>query len=355
MGPIKQTEQIALKQVISDVETYLNTYLKTQEVEAKKLNTDYADLWRVITEVNGAGGKRIRPYMTVLAYKAFGGTDYESVLPIASAMELLHCAMLIHDDVIDRDYVRRGKPNVAGQYYKKYEGNDDRSHLAASAAIIAGDLLISSAYQIVLESDFDAEQKLLAHKIIGDAIFEVCGGELMDTEAVIYQPDQVNSLKIAELKTAGYSFDAPLRMGATLAGASDELIKTLSDYARSVGVAFQLTDDMLGVFGDESVTGKPEGSDLKEAKRTYLLQRTLKNLSGRDLDEFKSLVGRDLNRSELERARVLIKESRAVDEADSIIEAQISLAAKSIEKLSFEPNVNEEFEKLMKKSVKRSF
>ena len=355
MGPIKQTAQFALNQVIQDVEDYLNVYLKSQLDEARRLNPDYAELWKVIIDVNGAGGKRIRPYMTVLSYKAFGGTNYKSILPIASAMELLHCAMLIHDDIIDRDYVRRGKPNVAGQYYKKYAGNDDRAHLAASAAIIAGDLLISSAYQIVLESDFDAEQKLLAHKIIGEAIFEVCGGELMDTEAVIYQPDQVNSLKIAELKTAGYSFDAPLRMGAILAGATDGSVKTLSDYARSVGVAFQLTDDMLGVFGDESVTGKPEGSDLKEAKRTYLLQRTLKNLQGNERVEFEALVGRELSRAELEQARNLMKKSGAVEEADSIINAQISLASKSIEKLSFESDVNDEFEKLMKKSVKRAF
>lgn len=355
MGPIKQTEQFALKKVISDVENYINTYLNSQLEEAKKINSDYAHLWEVIIDVNGAGGKRIRPYMTVLAYKAFGGTNYESILPVASAMELLHCAMLIHDDVIDRDYIRRGKPNVAGQYYKKYQGNDDRSHLAASAAIIAGDLLISSAYQIVLESDFDAEQKLIAHKIIGEAIFEVCGGELMDTEAVIYEPDEVNSLKIAELKTAGYSFDAPLRMGAILAGASEDSVKTLSDYARSVGVAFQLTDDMLGVFGDESVTGKPEGSDLKEAKRTYLLQRTLKNLQSEEREDFDKLVGRDLSRSELEQARDLMKKSGAVEEADSIINAQISLASKAIEKLNFETEDNDEFEKLMKKSVKRSF
>ena len=355
MGPIKQTAQFALNQVIQDVEDYLNVYLKSQLDEARRLNPDYAELWEVIIDVNGAGGKRIRPYMTVLSYKAFGGTNYKSILPIASAMELLHCAMLIHDDIIDRDYVRRGKPNVAGQYYNKYAGNDDRAHLAASAAIIAGDLLISSAYQIVLESDFDAEQKLLAHKIIGEAIFEVCGGELMDTEAVIYQPDQVNSLKIAELKTAGYSFDAPLRMGAILAGATDGSVKTLSDYARSVGVAFQLTDDMLGVFGDESVTGKPEGSDLKEAKRTYLLQRTLKNLQGNERVEFEALVGRELSRAELEQARNLMKKSGAVEEADSIINAQISLASKSIEKLSFESDVNDEFEKLMKKSVKRAF
>lgn len=355
MGPIKQTEQFALTQVISDVETYLDGFLNSQLDLAKKMNPDYARLWQVIIDVNSAGGKRIRPYMTMLAYKAFGGSDYKSVLPIASAMELLHCAMLVHDDIIDRDYVRRGKPNVAGQYYKKYEGNVDRSHLAASAALIAGDLLISAAFQVVLESDLDAEQKLVAHRIVGEAIFEVCGGELMDTEAVIYEPDQVNSLKIAELKTAGYSFDAPLRLGAMLAGADGDSIKTLSQYARAVGVAFQLTDDMLGVFGDESVTGKPEGSDLKEAKRTYILQRTLKNLKGQDKEEFNGLIGREITRNELKRARDLMKQCGAVDEAESIIQAQISLATKALEKLNFDPEINEEFEKLIKKSVNRAY
>ena len=355
MGPTKQTEQFALTQVISDVEHYLNSYLHKQLDEAKRLNSDYANLWEVIIDLNAAGGKRIRPYMTMLSYRAFGGVEYKAVLPIASAMELLHCAMLVHDDIIDRDYVRRGKPNIAGQYFQKYQGNEDRSHLAASVALIAGDLLISAAYQVVLESDLSAEQKLVAHKIIGEAIFEVCGGELMDIEAVIYRPDEVNSLKIAELKTAGYSFDAPLRMGAKLAGASEGAINNLSNYARSVGVAFQLTDDLLGVFGDESVTGKPEGSDLKEAKRTYLLQRTLKNLHGEDKNEFEKLVGRDIDRQELERARDLMKQSGAVDEADSIIEAQISLATKALEKLNFDSDDRNEFEKLIKKSIKRAF
>lgn len=343
----------ATDKTIADIEKIIDRHIDEQKSRAVKISPEYARLWGAMAECHSAGGKRLRPYMAMLAYEAFGGQDYNAMLPVASAAEILHLALLVHDDIIDRDTFRRGRLNIAGQYQKTYSQSPDNQHLATSAAIIAGDLLISSSYQIILGSKFDADKKLAAIELMGDTIFEVCGGELHDFEGVLYSPQEVDSIKVAELKTAGYSFDAPLKLGGLMAGADSESIKTLSEFACSVGIAYQMSDDLIGALGDEAVTGKPSDSDLAEGKRTYLLQRSLINLNDGDRSELEGLIGRQLNNKELSRPRELIISSGGVDEVESLIKTKLSEASRALAKLKFTPSINTKFEILMEKAVER--
>lgn len=265
--------------VRNDINDFLKLHYEQQRMRADSVHSDYGFLWEAMAAQSRAGGKRFRPYLCVLAYEALGGSNYSHILPICASLELLHAAVLIHDDVIDRDYVRHNERNVAGTYLQHYgmllDDESEIKHFAHSAAILSGDLLISDAYQLIISSTLTAEQRLRAAELVGEAIYAVSAGELLDTEAALYPPDYADSLKIAELKTALYSCSIPLAIGGMLAGAGIDEQQALREIGRGLGIAFQLADDLLGVFGSELLTGKSVIGDLREGKRTYLLQRTL--------------------------------------------------------------------------------
>ena len=257
---------------------FLRQFFEHKVTESTALDASYGRLWRATGKLTLAGGKRLRPYLTVLAYRAFGGSDDAAVLPVAAAQELLHSCLLIHDDIIDRDYLRYGTANVAGQYREIYAAaglaQSEADHYSASAALLAGDLLLSSAYEVVNESTLPAADKLAVQRSLQRSMFLVAGGELLDSESTFTPQSITTTRTIARLKTASYSFEGPLTCGAALAGASGRQLEALQAAGTDLGIAYQMYDDLLGVFGGER-TGKPTTSDLAEGKRTLLLQQTL--------------------------------------------------------------------------------
>lgn len=259
------------------VNAYLLAYCRRETERAAALHPNYKRLWDTISAHIEGGGKRLRPYLVVMAYEAFGGADRKSIIQVAAAWELIHVAMLMHDDIIDRDYTRHGHPNVAGQYleyYKSVPDDANRRHHANSSALLAGDLLISAAYSQLLECNFSPDQTIRGCDLLHEAIFTVVGGELLDVEASVIHveiPPQV----IAEAKTASYSLVGPLLTGASLAGASEDTKTRLRELGLVLGVGFQYVDDVLGIFGDEAVIGKSVLSDLEEGKRTFVVAEAL--------------------------------------------------------------------------------
>lgn len=255
----------------------------------------YAALWQSVSALFHAGGKRFRPYMTLLSFQAFSDAPLESAVPAAAGQELLHLAMLIHDDIIDRDYVRYGIDNVTAAFLKEYDAliqqDDDRLHYAQSAAILAGDLLLSEAYLLVSQTDLPAERILEAQKVLGNAVFGVVGGELLDTEAAFKKVASAHPLVIAEHKTASYSFVSPLLMGASLAGAHAAQKKALATLGQTLGIAYQIRDDIIGVFGDESVTGKSAEGDIREGKRTLLIDEFYRQANPEQREAFDHRFG----------------------------------------------------------------
>ncbi|WP_345803067.1 polyprenyl synthetase family protein [Microbacterium sp. AZCO] len=225
------------------------------------------------------GGKRFRPALVAASFQAFGGDPLDTpvLYPIAAAFELLHTAFVVHDDVIDHDTVRRGIPNIAGEFRERarLRGADasGAALLGDAAAILAGDLLLHEACRLVALADVAPVRREALLALLDDAVFVSAAGELADVEHAVSpewaEPDAL--LNAAHDKTAVYSFTAPLCAGAVLAGADHAAIAALERAGSRLGLAFQLVDDLIGAFGSSDQAGRESGGDLREAKRTPLV------------------------------------------------------------------------------------
>lgn len=305
--------RLSLEQTKQLTNDFLNDYITQKIKQSDKLNRRYGLLWRSVSKLVETGGKRFRPYMSILAYQAFSGKDASSIIPIVSSQELLHLSLLIHDDIIDRDLVRYGIDNISGQYQKTYSefvhNTEELDHYSDSAALLAGDLLISSSYELLVTNSPNDKIKELV-KVFEEAIFFVAGGELLDTESAFISENI--ALTTNELKTAHYSFVAPLLIGAILAGADSKSKTTIKEVAILIGTAYQLVDDEIGLFGDQKITGKTNYGDISEGKKTFMIEQFNELANQNDKNEFEKYFGnRDLQHHEAVMARELIVKSGA--------------------------------------------
>ena len=333
-------------------------YFQTNIAAAKLISNDYARLWEELYRLFQSGGKRLRPKMTYITYAAYGGQDIDAIAPIAAAQELLHLSLLIHDDVIDRDYRRYGVLNITGSYKEHYDnlGLDDttKTHYAQGAAILGGDLLISGAYQLIASSKISPELKEQVNTVLGRAIFEVAGGELLDTESAFRPKNEIDSLAIARYKTAGYSFIGPLLSGALLAGASKEQCDVVRDFATNLGIAYQLQDDILGVYGDENETGKSSISDIVEGKHTFLVDSFYALTSQEQVLEFNKYFGnKDASREQIDIVKQLIVISGALDLTQKKLNEYESFARENLDQMDISSDSKATFEDLITQSLKR--
>lgn len=228
----------------------------------------------------GADGKRLRPALVVAAFRSFDGaatSEPAAVWQVAAAFELLHTGFVVHDDLIDRDLERRGRPNVAGRFRDRALGfgatDAEATIVADAAAVLAGDLLLFEATRLIATTPIAAEVRTALFEILDHAILVSAAGELADVEnaAQADVPQTETLLGAAHDKTAAYSFEAPLLAGAALAGASPAARDALASAAADLGLAFQLVDDLIGTFGTRRQAGREPGADLREAKRTPLI------------------------------------------------------------------------------------
>lgn len=238
-----------------------------------------ATLWRHIAEAM-QGGKRTRPMLVHLGYQVVGECRDERAIEVGCAFELLHTALVIHDDIIDQDFMRRGQPTLSAHYrdiaLDQGKPVAAAEHIGNAAALLAGDVLIAKAIQVLQEAcgRLDRGQQIL--ETFHTAIQHSAAGELDDVlfSGRIASASLDEVLRMHRLKTAAYSFEAPLVVGALLAGANEDLVIRLSRFANLLGSCYQIIDDVLGTFGDASQTGKPNDSDLREGKVTVLIALT---------------------------------------------------------------------------------
>ena len=258
------------------VEDALQRFFNEAKLRAVSVNATYLGLWEALERAT-AGGKRSRPRLVMLAYRQLGGTDFCSAAALAASYELLHSALIIHDDVVDRDFVRRGIPNVSGHYRNRALRTGvspvTAEHAGVSAGVLAGDLALSGAYRLLRSMEVPVALRQRLDDILDDAIFSSVGGEVLDIEfsRTAVMPSIEDITKTAHQKTSVYSFEAPLQAGAVLAAAPEPVVTALTSFGRYAGIAYQLADDVRGVFGKESLTGKTNWGDLREGKRTALL------------------------------------------------------------------------------------
>jgi geranylgeranyl pyrophosphate synthase len=339
------------------VNRMLSAYFENQVLKAEGIDTSFARLWRTIQQVSEAGGKRLRPNLVMLGYAASGGTDFKSILPVATAQELLHQSLLIHDDIIDRDLMRHSELNVAGHMNTSYrELTVDHEHYASSAAILAGDLLITGAYQMVIEAQLDSDRKITIMHYMSDAYYDAGAGELMDTESIMRCAQDSDVIKIATYKTASYSFVGPLVCGAALGyKATPNLSAGLRSFGENLGIAYQLRDDVLGVFGNQNETGKSVLSDIREGKHTLLVQNALKAASKAQKAELSAALGNmQLTPEAAHRVAQIMRETRALAKTEMTIQQFIKEAQQALASLNLDPGLEAEAKKLIESVTARN-
>ncbi|MRG59819.1 polyprenyl synthetase family protein [Agromyces sp. CFH 90414] len=317
---------------LAAVEGFLARFFDEQVGRAGTHGPSYRQLWSAARDA-ASGGKRIRPRLLLAAHRAYAGTsgpdpDHAAVAA-AAAFELLHTAFLMHDDVIDHDEVRRGRPNVTGRFaaIARAGGANARSarDFGEASAILAGDLLISAAHRLVAGLDVPEARRAALLDLVDECVFLAAAGEHADVRfALEGTPAAGEILAMVEHKTASYSFSAPLQAGALLAGAGGVAVGRLGDIGRDLGVAFQLRDDVLGVFGEEALTGKTAIGDLREGKQTLLVAHASTDASW-------SVVAGDFGRADLDEARAaairsVIVASGALERVERLIAARCRAA-----------------------------
>jgi geranylgeranyl diphosphate synthase type II len=240
------------------------------------LGFGYRRLWATLADAT-EGGKRVRRALFAASYQAWGGNHAASAAAVGAAIELLHTAFVVHDDVIDEDDVRRGRPNVSGVHAQQaLSGGVDAARArqyGAAAGILAGDLALAAALRAVATCP---APRAVVHELLDlfDSVLHItAAGELADVRLSLglEHPTLEEALTVQERKTSVYSFALPLQAGAVLAGAPQTARDGGGEVGRSLGIAFQLVDDLLGVFGDDAETGKSTLNDLRSGKQTPLI------------------------------------------------------------------------------------
>ncbi len=254
---MKKTKQIEKNAKI--VNKFLNSKLKGNP---KKL---YDAAGHLIIH----GGKRLRPYMVIRSCQILGGKVSKAMLA-ASAVEMVHNFTLVHDDIMDNDDMRHGVPTV----HKKF---------GMPVAILAGDVLFSKAFQIITESKLSANANTKLVSRLSKACVDVCEGQLLDVKMAEEKkiPTQAEYITMISKKTAAL-FDVSCAMGAICATNKSNDISNLSSFGKNLGIAFQITDDLIGVMGDPKVTKKPVGNDLREGKKSLPILMAIKSAKGKN-------------------------------------------------------------------------
>lgn len=223
------------------------------------------------------GGKRLRPRLVAEVHDALGGRRPAAVIGAAAAVELLHTAFVVHDDLIDGDDLRRGRPSVPGRFraaaLAQDAGSSAAGAYATAGAVLAGDLALSGAWRTFAGLDIPAPLHGRLIGLVGQALATSAAGELADVRLTIGDqwPTAEEVLELAARKTAAYSFVLPMAVGALLAGAEDHVVDLIARAGRSFGIAYQLYDDLAGMFDSTEVSGKDARGDLREGKLTLLM------------------------------------------------------------------------------------
>ena len=257
----------------------LRAYLTERRSECAYMGADYGELTAALEEFVLRGGKRLRPAFAYWGWRAVAenpdDSDEKQALRLFSALELLHACALVHDDVIDASATRRGLPTVHRLFSEKHRAHDwhgNPDQFGLSAAILLGDLALVWADDIVATVGLPVEAYHRVHRIWGAIRTEVLGGQYLDIVAEASGAESVASaMTVNVYKTASYTISRPLQLGVAAAADRPDVQTAFHELGTNLGVAFQLRDDVLGVFGDPVITGKPSGDDLRSGKRTVLL------------------------------------------------------------------------------------
>lgn len=280
------------------------TVLSARVAEALETDVLFSEeLARRVADFTLDGGKRVRPRLLWWGMRACGAAETASALRLGVALDLIQTCALIHDDVMDRSRLRRGKASVHIGLAERAGLSPDSgqgSAFGCSAAVLAGDLALVWADDTVAETVLPATRRRRIGALWRAMRTEMVAGQYLDLRGQVSGGSSVTrALRTACLKSASYSVERPLAIGAALAGADEHTTDALRSAGRCAGIAFQLRDDLLGVFGDPALTGKPSGDDIREGKPTYLLAVTRSRAEAAGDVEALAVLGRAAGNADL--------------------------------------------------------
>jgi geranylgeranyl diphosphate synthase type I len=334
---------VKIKQFVADLTTYkkqidsdIADFCEQAVAESYESFGEYpTEAIKAYCDLLSRGGKRIRGALTMASYKMLGGTNDEVALQAARAVEMLHAYILMVDDIQDRSETRRGGPTghiILKKYHEQHHLKDDALHFGESIAMNGFLFGSHRALLVLADLDVDPEYRIAAIKNVHKHFISTAHGQSLDifnevTESA--DEDAVNNVLL--WKTAFYTFANPLQLGAILAGATSKDLVKLEEYSMHAGRVFQITDDIIGIFGEEASSGKSPLDDIKEGKRTILTVKALETANKPDAYFLRQMLGnKQLTQTEFQRCKEIIEGSGALAYAqnhakDSVVEALASL------------------------------
>ncbi len=285
----------------------------------------HKDLYEASLHYFKAGGKRIRPYLALTSYKLYRD-DIERVLPFAAGLEVLHTFTLIHDDIMDNDDIRRGLPTVHRVW-------------GVPMAILAGDYLFAKVFDLASKADVEPEIIVRVLRVLSETTITLCDGQAYDMWFERKDDVSVDEYYDMIRKKTGALIKASAEIGGIVGGGSEEDIRNLGEFGEKIGVAFQIIDDVIGLVGEEKVTGKPKGSDVREGKKTLPILYALERLEGEDKKFLMSILKKERTFSdeEIEKAISLIEKTGAIDYSRELAKKIYSEAIQALNRLPDKP------------------
>ncbi|MEV4349875.1 polyprenyl synthetase family protein [Actinoplanes sp. NPDC049596] len=341
------------------VDKALAAFLAAQRDRLTTIDPALADVAAALEDFVLGGGKRLRPAFAYWGYRGAGGADSDQVVVAVSALELVQASALIHDDLMDRSDTRRGEPSVHRRFERLHTSAGWRGGSAAfgdSAAVLLGDLSLVWSDELLQTSGAGIAEITRARPIFDEMRTEVTVGQYLDVLTQATADTSVERAgKVARFKSAKYTVERPLLLGAALAGADPEVFAAYSAFGLPLGEAFQFRDDILGVFGDPAQTGKPAGDDLREGKRTYLVAAAFAALDQPARDELDANLGNQgLDDAGVQRLRTLIRDSGALAATEQRIAELMAASLAALDTAPIDPEARTVLHRLADAATRRT-
>jgi len=320
------------------VQKVLDEFLARQDRSLAAVSPDLGSLMEAVTELL-RGGKKLRSAFCYWGWRGAGGADDaddDLIVRVAAALEMFQAAALLHDDVMDGSDTRRGRPAAhrrLAELHRSQGWKGSSDAFGVAGAILAGDLCLSWSDEMFTGAGVPEAQLARGRGIFDQMRTEVMAGQYLDMfEQVQPSTTVARARRVIRYKSAQYTVEQPLVLGGSLAAAPAELLASYSEFGLALGEAFQLRDDVLGVFGDPTETGKPAGDDLREGKRTTLVAAALERAGEREDATVRRLLGRaDLDESGVAELRQVIVGTGALDHVEQLITARLGEALAALD------------------------
>jgi geranylgeranyl diphosphate synthase type I len=351
-----------LKDYVKRADRYLDLFFEGKKKEVSDIGRGGRGILMAVDMLNrykkfSQGGKKLRGALIQLGYELSGGRK-QDVLEASTCIEIVHSFLLMHDDIQDQDFLRRGGPTIHKQYENNknlLEKTNDATHYGVSMGINIGDLGNSLGMEVLLNSKLPDERKLKAASYLSRLLERVAFGQGLDvTYEQMKNITESDVMQVHLHKTSIYTIGGPLKIGAILGGMPEKRIKAIEAYGKPIGIAFQIRDDELGLFSDEKTLGKPIGGDVKEGKNTLLRIKALEFAKGEEKKFLNWAYGNgSISEKDIKKVRDLTVKTGALDYSQKLSQKLVQKGKKFVPQITDDPKLSDTLLKIADFMIER--